>query len=201
MTSRVHIKQEIRVLGIDDSALISAKIRVVGTFFRGGLWLDGVLSSMITRDGMDATDVIIDMVTSSKHYCQIRAIMLDGITYGGFNPIDIAQIHRETDIPVIVVMRRCPDFDKIRLALTHFDDGPERFEIIRRGGKISRVYISDSRIANSRSPVYIQVSGISREDASRIIQITCTRGNIPEPLRVAHLIATGIVCGESKGKA
>jgi hypothetical protein len=37
--------------------------------------------------------------------------------------------------------------------------------------------------------------------AARIIQITSTRSNIPEPLRVAHLIATGIVLGESRGKA
>ncbi len=40
-----HIKNEIRVLGIDDSALIRDKILIVGAFFRGGEWLDGVMRS------------------------------------------------------------------------------------------------------------------------------------------------------------
>jgi uncharacterized protein len=35
----------------------------------------------------------------------------------------------------------------------------------------------------------------------KIIRLSSTRGNIPEPLRVAHLIATGIILGESRGKA
>jgi len=49
--------------------------------------------------------------------------------------------------------------------------------------------------------VYIQCAGIEAQHAARIVNLTATRSNIPEPLRVAHLIATGIVLGESRGKA
>ena len=38
--------------------------------------------------------------------------MLDGITYGGFNVVDIEELYRETGLPVIVIMRSCPDFEK-----------------------------------------------------------------------------------------
>jgi len=195
MNPRFHIKPEIRVLGIDDSALISDTIMIVGAFFRGGEWLDGVMRSEITRDGMDATDVIIEMVRSSKHYGQIRVIMLDGVTYGGFNPIDIVRTYEETGIPVIVVMRACPDLEKIEAAVKYLPQPEERFRIISRAGRIVKVVTKD--VLN---PVYIQWVGIDKNDARRIVKLTATRSNVPEPIRVAHLIATGIVCGESRGK-
>ncbi len=196
MNSRFHIKPEIRILGIDDSALISDSITIVGAVFRGGEWLDGVLRSEITRDGMDGTDVIIEMVTSTKHYNQIRVIMLNGVTYGGFNPIDIVRIYEETGLPVIVIMRACPDFEKIEAALENLTQAKERFEIIRRAGNISRVVTKDAS-----NPIYMQCAGIDRDGARRIVQLSSTRSNVPEPIRVAHLIATGVVCGESRGKA
>lgn len=44
-----HVKNEIRVLAIDDSALISDQIMIVGAFFRGGDWLDGVMRSYVKK--------------------------------------------------------------------------------------------------------------------------------------------------------
>jgi len=194
--SDFHVKPEIRVLGIDDSALINEKIMIVGTVFRGGDWMDGVLRSEITRDGRDATGVISRMAKESKHYGQLRVIMLDGVTYGGFNVVDIVKLHEETGIPVIVIMRSYPDFDKIRAALKHFPDGEERWEIIEKAGKIEKVVTKDRE-----NPVYIQKKGIGIKSAEKIVRLTSIRSNIPEPLRVAHLIATGIILGESRGKA
>lgn len=196
MDSDFHIKPEIRILGIDDSALLNKNVMIVGTVFRGGDWIDGVLRSHITKDGLDATDVICNMIRNSKHYGQIRAVMLDGITYGGFNVVDIEKLHRETGIPVIVVMRSCPDFEKIKSALNYFPDCEERWAIIRRAGKIEKVAGE-----KGRNPIYIQKAGIGLESVKKIIRLTSIRSNIPEPLRVAHLIATGIILGESRGKA
>ncbi len=76
----MHIKPEIRILGIDDSALIDPNVTIIGAFMRGGEQLDGVLCSYVIKDGMDATDIIIRMVKGSKNYGQIRVIMLDGVT-------------------------------------------------------------------------------------------------------------------------
>lgn len=192
----MHIKPEIRVLGIDDSALISKKVTIIGAFFRGGGQLDGVLCSEITKDGMDATDAISRMVRNSKYYGQIRVIMLDGVTYAGFNPVDINRLFDETHLPIIVFMRSIPDFEKIKLALENLPETEKRWEIIRRAGKIYE-------IANREQDkqVFIQFCGIDKESAVKIVRITSTHGNIPEPLRVAHLIATGVVLGESTGKA
>ena len=194
MNSDFHIKSEIRILGIDDSALLNEKVMIVGAVFRGGDWIDGVLRSEITKDGLDATDVICNMIKKSKHYGQIRAVILDGITYGGFNVVDIQMLYRETGIPVIVVMRSYPDFEKIKLALKYFTDEEERWAMIKRAGKIEK-------ITSKKNSIYIQKAGIGLETVKKIIQLTSIRSNIPEPLRVAHLIATGVILGESRGKA
>jgi len=194
--SNFHIKPEIRILGVDDSALLGKRVKLVGTIFRGGTWLDGVLSSEITRDGKDATKVICRMVKESKHYKQVRVIMLDGVTYGGFNVVDISRLNKATDLPVIVVMRTSPDFKSIKAALRHFKDGAARLRVIKKAGRIEKVSLKERK-----SPIYIQKAGISLESAIKIVRLSTTRSNIPEPLRVAHMIATGIIFGESRGKA
>ncbi|WP_410507968.1 DUF99 family protein [Methanosarcina hadiensis] len=191
-----HVKPEIRILGIDDSALLNEKVMIVGTIFRGGEWIDGVLRSEITRDGLDATEVITTMIKNSRHYGQLRIIMLDGITYGGFNVIDIQELYGETGLPVIVVMRSYPDFEKIRSALRHFSDGEKRWDIIKKAGEIEKIVTG-----KNETPIYIQKAGIGAKNVEKIIRLTSIRSSIPEPLRVAHLIATGIILGESKGKA
>ncbi len=189
----MHIKREIRILAIDDSPLIDESVTVIGTFFRAGEQLDGVLLDKITKDSFDATDVFIRMIKRSKFYVQTRVIMLDGVTYGGFNPVDINVLFEETGLPVVVFMRSCPDFEKIRLAIAHLPDMEKRNEIIKRAGIIHKL--------EKENPVFFQVCGIDKESASSIIQMASTHGNIPEPLRVAHLIATGVVLGESAGRA
>jgi uncharacterized protein len=191
-----HIKREIRILGIDDSALLNEKVMIVGTVFRGADWMDGVLRSDVTKDGVDATDIIIKMILRSKHCGQIRAVMLDGITYAGFNVVDINEIYGQTGIPVIVVMRSKPDFEKIKAALKYFPDGDERWTIIQKAGKIEEIAGE-----KEKSSIYVQKAGINLEIVRKIIRLTSIRSNIPEPLRVAHLIATGIILGESRGKA
>lgn len=193
---KFHIKPEIRVLGIDDSAILNEKVLLVGCVFRGGEWLDGVLSAYVARDGLDATDVIIGMVKGTKHFGQVRLLMLDGVTYAGFNTVDVRMLHEMTGLPVIVVMRAHPDFGSIRAALSHLDRADDRWGMIQEAGKIRAVTTREPD-----NPVFIQYIGICSEEAGEIVRMTSTRSNIPEPLRVAHLIAGGIVLGESSGKA
>ncbi len=190
----MHIKKQIRILAIDDSPLINEKVTIIGAYFRGSEQLDGVLCRYITKDGMDATETIISMIREAKFYGQIRVIMLDGVTYAGFNPVDINRVYKEISIPVIVFMRSCPNFEKIKLALSHLAGAEKRWEIILGTGKTHEITSPDKT-------VFIQFCGLDKETAIEIIRKTSTHSNIPEPLRVAHLIATGVVLGESTGKA
>ncbi len=192
----MHLKPEIRLLGIDDSPLLSDRILVIGALMRGGDWLDGVLSTYITRDGTDANERLATMINESKHYGQIRAIILNGVTFGGFNVVDIRQLHRATDLPVIAVMRRLPDMASIRAALGNLPDPERRYQAILNAGEITEV-----QTPWRGGPVYIQCQGIDKTDAAGIVVASAVHSRIPEPLRAAHLIATGVVLGESSKRA
>jgi endonuclease V-like protein UPF0215 family len=184
------IKPEIRVLGVDDGVFIphaESPVPVVGVVFRGGYWLDGVMHTEIFVDGFDATEKISNMVTSSRHYKQSRVIMLNGITFAGFNMVDIQALNAATGLPVIAVTREKPDLPLIHKALKHLPRSGERWKAILNAGEISEV---STRREDEK--IYLHAAGISMLDAEKIVRLTSTRSNIPEALRVAHLIASGI---------
>jgi len=184
------IKPEIRVLGVDDGVFtphVKGFVPVVGVVFRGGYWLDGVMHTKVRVDGFDATDKIASMILNSPHYKQLRVTMLNGITFAGFNVVDIKKLNTKTKLPVIAVTREKPDFSDIREALKNLPKSQERWKaVLNAGGTFEVSTRSESE------KVYMQVSGILEEDAKRVLQLTSTRSNIPEALRVAHLVASGI---------
>lgn len=191
------IKEEIRVVGFDDGPFEKNKTKnviVVGVIFRGGKFLDGLLSTKIRVDGLNATNKLIKLINGSRHKPQLRVIMLNGITFGGFNIVDIEKLNRRTSLPVIAVTRKKPNFKKIKNALKNLPSFEKRWKMIKKAGKPIRLKIN-------KSYVYFQHVGISEQEAKEIILKTTSHGYMPEPLRVAHLIATGIVRGESYGPA
>ena len=184
------IKPEIRVLGVDDGVFtphVKGQVPVVGVVFRGGYWLDGVMHTKIAVDGFDATDRISSMITSSSHYKQLRVIMLNGITFAGFNIVDVKALNAATNLPVITVTREKPDLAEIHKALQNLPKSEERWEAILNAGEPVEV-----STRNAKAKVYMQTVGVSKEDAQKVLRLTSTRSNIPEALRVAHLIASGI---------
>jgi len=192
-----EIKKEIRILGIDDASFNlyeDKKTILIGAIFRGGEWLDGVLKTEVAIDGNDATEKIAGMVKNTRHK-DLRVIMLDGITFGGFNVANIKKIYEETGLGVIVVVRKLPDFEEIEMVIKRYDYYEERKEGIRAAGIPRKV---ETRPGNF---IYIQCSGIKFEDAEYIVKLSSTRSLIPEPIRVAHLIASGVALGESRGGA
>jgi len=184
------IKPEIRVLGVDDGVFIphtKGLVLVVGVVFRGGYWLDGVMHTRIRVDGFDATHKIASMIIDSPHYKQLRVIMLNGITFAGFNVVDVKKLYSKTKLPVMAVTREKPDFAEIREALAHLPKSEERWKTILNA---SQIFAMSTRRKSEK--IYVQVSGILEEDARKILKLTSTRSNIPEALRVAHLIASGV---------
>lgn len=185
-------KKEIRVLGIDDAPFNKFKrgnVLVVGTMFRGGSWIDGILSTKIKADGNNSTSKLINMINKSKFKPQLQCIILDGIALGGFNIVDINELNKKTRIPVLVVIRRMPDFNKIQAALKKLKKA-SKYKLIEKAGTVHKV-----------GKIYVQIAGLKLEQAKQILRITCTHSLLPEPIRVAHLIAAGVVVGESKGNA
>ena len=190
------IKDEVRILGFDDGPFRRGdrETIVVGCVFRGGRWMDGVLSTKVAVDGLDSTDKLITLV-NARRFRDVRVVMVDGIAFGGFNVLDIGRLYEETGIPVIVVTRDMPDYEGIKAAIKHTPDWQRRWSLIEAAGKPVPIEVRPGK------RIHIQAAGIGFDDASSIVRLSATRSLLPEPLRVAHLIARGIVTGQSRGKA
>lgn len=180
-----QIKDEIQVFGIDDAPFQpdSKEVRVVAALFRGGRTLDGVFRTKISKDGLDVTNKLIDLIKGIKR-ANVRALLLDGITFGGFNIVDIQKLYSETGIPVIVAMQKRPNFADIRNALRNLDNFETRNMLVEKAGKVHAIDLNGEK-------AFIQKAGISLEDATGIIKITTLNGLVPEPIRAAHLIGKG----------
>ncbi|XHH08093.1 MAG: DUF99 family protein [Candidatus Bathyarchaeia archaeon] len=182
------IKPEIRVVGVDDGKhvfRVKSQVPVVGVVYKGGCWFEGLMSTKVWVDGFDVTENVAKMITASPHYRQLRVIMLNGLTFAGFNVMDIKALHEATELPVIALTKEKPDLDSIRSALSNLDQAEERFSILLNAGEIIPIQKNDKKI-------FMQTAGLYCEDAQKIVALTSTRSSIPEPLRVAHLIASGI---------
>lgn len=192
------LKKEIRILGFDDGAFVSRSkepVPVIGVVFRGGTIIDGALKTEVAVDGADATDKIVKLINESRHKQQLKVVMLDGITLAGFNVVDIKELNDQTNIPVIVINRKIPDIQKVKAALKKFPDFEQKLKAVDNAGEIKDCYVKDFK------KIYYQCIGISDDTAREIIKLSSTRSYIPEPLRVAHLLATAFVKGESYGQA
>jgi hypothetical protein len=188
------MKQEIRILGVDDMPFTfdDEHVGVVGVVMRGNHYIEGVLHTDIEVDGTDATERLIELITSSRHAGQLRAVMVDGGALGGFNVVDGQRLHQATNIPTMTVTANEPDREALVAALKqHFDDWRHRWDIMQKG-ELCRVPL--------RYPLYVKPFGLTLEEATEMIKLSIMRGALPEPLRVAHLIATGIKTGESYGR-
>ncbi|MBI2576503.1 DUF99 family protein [Candidatus Woesearchaeota archaeon] len=186
------MKKEIRLLGIDDGPFTifgEGKVIVIGAIFRGGLWLDGILSTKVAADGDDATEKLARMINQCKFKPQLHCILLDGISLGGFNVVDIQKLSKQTKIPVIVVMRKFPRLGEIHTILE------------RLGKKAKLKFLANAGPIVQVGEIFVQVFGLGIPEAKEILKVACTRSNIPEALRAAHMIASGVVRGESRGRA
>jgi len=186
------MKPQIRLLGIDDAAFDKFKDKsaiVIGTVFRGGDFMDGLVSCTVTVDGNDATENIANMINNCKFKVQIRAVLIDGIAVGGFNVINVAELNKLTGLSILIIMRNYPDIDKIKMTLKKLGM-KEKIALLEIAGEIY-----------SYNKIHYQVYGAEKSDAEEILKISCTHSDIPEPIRIAHIIGSGLTFGESRGRA
>lgn len=190
------MKQQTRVVAFDDGRFSFRKGNVVvaGVVVRLPSYLEGAMRFECEIDGRDATRNVTDAVQKSRFREQLRAIMVDGIAFGGFNVIDLEEIRDSTGIPAVSVTRRKPDIHAMQEALKkHLNDWEWRMSIIRK---------YEPRPAQGKGwRLYLSASGLNEQEQLELIASSIVRGNYPEPLRMAHIFAGAMSRGESAGKA
>jgi len=192
------LKDQIRVCGIDDAPFEfgnrNARATVIGAVVRAPSYLEGVLRFDVAVDGTDATEGIAKALLHSRFEEQIRAVMIDGVCLAGFNVIDIEELSGKLGLPVVTVTRDRPDMGSIESALSkHFEDWKDRYRTI------SEIPLLEMETDNN--PIFVSYAGIAEKEVAALVKATTVKGAIPEPIRMAHIIASGVTRGESKGKA
>ncbi len=182
MTSGARVRRFAHVIAFDDAPFARSQrgdVPLIGVVL-AGCRLDGVVHGLVRRDGVNAARTMAALISSSKFVEHLQLIMLQGIAVAGFNVVDVFALHEQTGLPVLVVSRKKPDFEAIRDALLGRVRGGERkWRIIERLGAMERA-----------GKVYVQRVGLSLEDAENVVQRFAINGFYPEPLRVAHLVAS-----------
>ncbi|HVM45526.1 MAG TPA: DUF99 family protein [Candidatus Thermoplasmatota archaeon] len=174
--------KEVRTLGFDDSPHTRAdgRVPVVGVHMRGATRVEGLLLTDVARDGGDATSRVARCVVESG-LRGLRAILLDGASFGGFNVVDLDGLHQETGVPCIAFTRGVPDLDAMRAALRNVPDPEAKWALLAARRRAT--------IATETTPITISFAGVDERGAVEVLAATTARGHTPEPLRLAHMIA------------
>ena len=152
------------------------------------LFEDSQISSVkmgrIEVDGRDANRVVRSLLRSMR----FDAVMLSGISFGGFNLINIDKLAHDTRKPVIALTGDKPDNKAVRTALRdHFDDWRERWQMVLAAG---RVY--SCKPLKDEPKLYFEVKGASPAFAREVVRATAVISRLPEPIRVASILARGL---------
>ena len=186
---RLHVhKKAFRALGISESFIkgLSDKSVLAGVVLRSDRIIDGFVFSRTTVGGMDATDKIIDMYKALKRD-DINVLMLNGCVISWYNVVDLHRVYEELRLPLIcVTYEESEGLEKYFMELFPEDCG-RRIEIYRKNGPRTPIALRTGH------NVYVRFLGMSLEEAKGILNKFTLHGAIPEPLRIARLLARGIM--------
>ncbi len=186
--NRLHLeKKGLRGLAIAESFKQGDKLsRLAGVIFRRDFIVDGFAFGRCTIGGDDATNTILEMY-SSLHRDDISFIIISGLIISMYNIVDIKKLNEITDLPVIGVTYK--DSVGLEDALKrHFPDKYDK--------KIQEYCKLEKRtVVNLHTgyKLFLRTEGCTIDDSKKILDKFTLQGSMPEPLRVAQLLANSIL--------
>lgn len=180
------------VLGIDDAPFDKKQTRpvpVIGVLMEGCDLVEGVAVAEFPVDGADATTFLGDWIDTLPWRQAVQAVVLGGITLAGLGLVDIDALANRLGIPVLAVTRRATAASRLPKAL-HAAGLHERLPVAERAPRSIHV----------RPGLHVACAGATPARATALVEATLRKSRMPEPLRVAHLIAAALERGASRGR-
>lgn len=183
MKPRLHLnKRGMRVLGIAESFREGqAKSVVAGVVMRGDLVVDGFALGSTTVGGNDATSSIAALFKSLRRN-DVNLLILSGCIISKYNIVDVDSLSKRVGLPVI-----CLTYNEtagIEAALSErFPDSDGKLVAYRKLGRREALKLS------SGYTIYIRTSNLDLQNARAVVDMFTLQGSIPEPVRVAKLLA------------
>jgi hypothetical protein len=177
-----------RIVGIDDGSFHPNKNMIQHTTLVAVLFHNlrilAIRIGSIQVDGTDANQTIASVLSSLRY----DVVMLSGISFAGFNVVDIATLSKKLQRPVIAITGERPHNEAVRRALRdHFTDWSERWRNVRSAGRI-HAYTP----LRDEPRLYFEVQGGTPFLARRAIASSAAISRLPEPIRVARILARSL---------
>ena len=185
---RLHLnKPGIRALGVAESFRQGQKRSVLaGVVMRSDFVIDGVALGRTAVGGDDATASIASLFREFRRN-DVNLILVSGAILSLYNIIDVDLLSKKTKLPVVCLTYK--ETAGIESSIRrHFPDGAERkLEAYRRLGR--RVGLT----LHTGHRVYVRTSGIEPKSVKPVLNLFTLQGSVPEPVRVAKLVARALV--------
>lgn len=178
--------QNMLIVGVEDGSFQKGITQraILAAVLSKRLAIEDVKITKIIVDGLDATTKLMEILNGWN----FAAIMLAGVSFAGFNVVSARMLHEKFGVPVIAVSRKKPDNSKVKRALQrHFNDWELRFKMFEELGPAYKV-----TVRSKTPPVYVEVVGADVKWACSVVLSLSTFSRVPEPIRVARLIARGL---------
>jgi endonuclease V-like protein UPF0215 family len=186
---KLHVhKKAFRALGVSESFVKgeSKKSILAGVVMRADKAIDGFVFAEATVGGMDATDKVVEMHKTLGRN-DINVLLLNGCVISWYNVIDLNEVAEETGLPLIcVTYEESEGLDKYFKELFP-EDWENRVQVYHKNKERTPLELKTGYI------VYVRFMGMSLEEAKAILDKFTSHGAVPEPLRVARLLARATV--------
>ena len=175
-------KRGLRGLAIAESHTVHTPRSILaGVVMRRDGIIDGFVLGGATLRGDDATDEILTIYDRLGR-CDIGYLLISGLVISMYNMVDVERIHGELGVPVIGVTYR--DSEGIRDSIRrHFQDPGAKLKAYDMLGPRTRIRLHTSHY------IYTRSAGCTIKEVKLLLDSITIQGSIPEPLRVARLLA------------
>jgi len=181
---RLHLeKKGLRGLAIAESFRQNSERSILaGVVMRRDFTIDGFVFGKATLGGDDATDAILQMYNELERP-DISYLIISGLIISMYNIIDIKKLSEQLQIPIIGVTYN--ESEGIKDAIKHHFPNNYDSKIInykKLGGRLKM------KLFNSHV-IYVRLEGCKFDEAKFLLNDITLQGSVPEPLRVAQLLA------------
>jgi hypothetical protein len=175
-------KKGFRALGIAESFVRGyPKSVLAGVVMRRDLVVDGVALATATVGGLDATDAVLDIYKTLNRR-DVNCVILSGAVISWYNVIDLERVHSETRVPLLnVTYEESPGIEEF--IRRRFGNDERRLELYRKLGPREPLRLKTGAV------VFVRYYGMRRWEAEAVLNAFTTHGGVPEPVRVANLVA------------
>lgn len=199
------MKPNITILGIDDSPhsredLTNAikkgtppkMVQLIGVTCKGNQLLH-VSHHPIEVDGTDATAAVLALYKKTPFNPEIKLILINSPTVGGFNIINPKPIFDQIHVPIVFLSENRPTSKIAEVYAKIFPNRSEQISTLQSLNTIEELAIPIITNPKIIGRVYYYIFGATNQEIKPVLLALSLYSAVPEPLRLAHVIASSFI--------